>query len=106
MCATEGGRLARAKRRTAQPQPTMTIAGEVERPQTRALHPLAELGGEETISDLRCHEGWSRRGRRHRGVDCFLSVKNGDRIELTLTPQPASGPSIALARIARRSDLA
>jgi DMSO/TMAO reductase YedYZ molybdopterin-dependent catalytic subunit len=33
--------------------------------------------------------------------DCFLSVKDVDRIELTRTPEPATGPSIALARIGR-----
>lgn len=33
--------------------------------------------------------------------DCFLSVKQVDRIELTSTAQPATGPSIALARIGR-----
>ncbi len=33
--------------------------------------------------------------------DCFLSVKDVDRIELTRTAQRATGPSIALARIGR-----
>lgn len=33
--------------------------------------------------------------------DCFLSVKDVDRIELTRVAQPATGPSIALARIGR-----
>jgi len=33
--------------------------------------------------------------------DCFLSVKDVDRIELTRTAQQATGPSIALGRIGR-----
>ncbi|MBV9049987.1 MAG: molybdopterin-dependent oxidoreductase [Solirubrobacterales bacterium] len=33
--------------------------------------------------------------------DCFLSVKDVDRIELTRIAQQATGPSIALSRIAR-----
>lgn len=33
--------------------------------------------------------------------DCFASVKGVDRIELTRTPQRATGPSIALACIGR-----
>jgi DMSO/TMAO reductase YedYZ molybdopterin-dependent catalytic subunit len=33
--------------------------------------------------------------------DCFLSAKDVDRIELTYAAQQATGPSIALARIAR-----
>lgn len=33
--------------------------------------------------------------------DCFSSVKQVDRIELARTPQRATGPSIALARIGR-----
>jgi len=33
--------------------------------------------------------------------DCFLSVKDVDRIELTRTAQRATGPSIALERIGR-----
>ncbi|MGH3170553.1 MAG: hypothetical protein ACRDN0_32320, partial [Trebonia sp.] len=33
--------------------------------------------------------------------DCFLSVKNVDRIELTSTEPKATGPEIALARIGR-----
>jgi DMSO/TMAO reductase YedYZ molybdopterin-dependent catalytic subunit len=33
--------------------------------------------------------------------DCFLSVKDVDRIELTRTAERATGPAIALARIGR-----
>ncbi len=142
--------------------PTVTIAGEVERPQTLDLHDLAEPDGDEVTVDFHCLEGWSRLGESYRGValasllrlakarpaaryvtvasggysivltreqaedqrvqlalehdgtllpgprlvgpsewDCFLSVKDVDRIELTRTAQRATGPSIALARIGR-----
>ncbi len=147
---------------TEQRHPTVTVAGEVERPQTVDLRDLAELGGAEVTIDFHCHEGWSRLGQSYRGValatllrlagarpaarhvtvasgdysialtreqaedqrvllalehdgaplpgprlvgpsewDCFLSVKDVDRIELTRTAQRATGPSIALARIGR-----
>lgn len=48
------------------------------------------------------HDGVPLSGPRLIGPaewDCFLSVKDVDRIELTRTPQRATGPSIALARI-------
>jgi DMSO/TMAO reductase YedYZ molybdopterin-dependent catalytic subunit len=35
------------------------------------------------------------------GWDCFLSVKNVDRIALSATAEAATGPAIALARIGR-----
>jgi len=142
--------------------PQVTIAGEVEAPQTLDLRELAALSGDDVTVDLHCHEGWSRIGESYRGValatllrrasarprarfvtvasggysvvltreqaedgrvllalerggrplaaprlvgpsdwDCFLSVKDVDRIELTAAAQQATGPSIALGRIGR-----
>jgi DMSO/TMAO reductase YedYZ molybdopterin-dependent catalytic subunit len=49
-------------------QLALTIAGEVERPQTLDLSDLAELDGEEVTVDFHCHEGWSRLDQGYRGV--------------------------------------
>lgn len=49
-------------------QPTLTIAGEVEHPQTLDLRDLARLDGEEVTVDFHCHEGWSRLDQGYRGI--------------------------------------